>query len=157
VGRPRGTVGSWLHRGRRHLADRMESYAPVAVPNVERMPAEVDSCKKGGDSMAWQGLTGRARGAVLFAWGGGRRRGHNEVDTELLLLGLVLAGDHENMVEHNVGAKLLVRLGVPLERVRREVTSQLKPGAGDVQQDLPLTAEGKRVIDLAYEASHELE
>jgi len=94
---------------------------------------------------------------VLFAWDEARRRGYDQVDTELLLLGLVIAGNHESMVEHNVGAQLLVRLGGPLERVRREVTSQLKPAAGGVQQDLPLTAEGKRVIDLAYAASHELE
>src|SRR5438128_3705846 len=54
VGRSRGTVGSWLHRGRRHLAARMEEYAPVIVPKMEAAPEEVSPGEKGGDSMAWQ-------------------------------------------------------------------------------------------------------
>jgi RNA polymerase sigma factor (sigma-70 family) len=157
VGRSKGTVGSWLHRGRRRLAARMEDYAPVAVPKMETVPAEVGSSEKGGDTMAWQGLTERARDAVLFANEQARRRGYRQVGTELLLLGLVMVGNPDSLVEHSVAAQLLVRLGVPIERVRREIAQQSKPGAGAAGQELTLTEESKRVIDLAYEASHELE
>jgi RNA polymerase sigma factor (sigma-70 family) len=157
VGRPRGTVGSWLHRGRRHLAARMEEYAPVAVPKMETVTAAVGSSEKGGDLMAWQGLTERARDAVLFANEEARQRGDSQVGTELLLLGLVMVGNPDSLVERSVAAQLLVRLGVPLELIRREIARQSQPGAGAAGQELTLTEESKRVIDLAYEASHELE
>ena len=62
-----------------------------------------------------------------------------------------------SMVEHTVAAQLLVRLGVPIERVRREIARQSKAGASAAAQELTLTDASKRVIDLAYEASHELE
>src|SRR5207247_4510988 len=57
-----------------------------------------------------------------------------------------------SMVEHTVAAQLLVRLGVPIERVRREIARQSKAGASAAAQELTLTDASKRVIDLAYEA-----
>src|SRR5207248_10733839 len=41
LGRPKGTIASWLHRGRRHLAAEMEAYAPMTPAQQETAaPAE---------------------------------------------------------------------------------------------------------------------
>lgn len=39
LGCSRGTLGSWLHRGRRHLATAMEGYAPMTPTEQDTAPA----------------------------------------------------------------------------------------------------------------------
>jgi RNA polymerase sigma factor (sigma-70 family) len=155
TGRPRGTVGSWLHRGRRRLAELMEDYAPVPLPQLETAPATEE---KGQSIMAWQRFTERARAVYLVGVEEARRRGHPQLGTEHVLLGLVTEGDPDTgLLSRSVAVKLLVRLGLPHERVRREVEPHLTPGSGPLDQDPKLTDEGRRVVDLAYEAAKETE
>jgi ATP-dependent Clp protease ATP-binding subunit ClpC len=93
----------------------------------------------------WQRLTERARDAVLSAHEEARRLGEGSVGTEHLLLGLVR---EENLP--NLGAAILIRLGVTPDRIRSELAPRLTRGDHSAGEEMHLTPRSKRVIDLAY-------
>ena len=97
----------------------------------------------------WQRFTERARKVVFYAQEEAGRLGENYVSTEHLLLGLVRESD-------SVAARILDRVGVPLERIRTEIERQVAWGDGRLGQDMQLTPRAKRVIDLAYDEARQL-
>jgi RNA polymerase sigma factor (sigma-70 family) len=97
----------------------------------------------------WTQFTERARRVVFFAQEEAARLGESFVGTEHLLLGITSVPD-------SVGALLLVRFGIPLDRVRDEVLKQVTLGPGRQGQDMQLAPGGKASIDLAYEESQRL-
>src|SRR5579862_4773205 len=97
----------------------------------------------------WQRFTERARKVVFYAQEEAGRLGENYVSTEHLLLGLVREND-------SVAARILDRLGVSLGRIRSEIERQVTRGDGRLGQDMQLTPRAKRVIDLAYDESRQL-
>src|SRR5947209_618440 len=97
----------------------------------------------------WQRFTERARRAVFFAQEEAGRLGDNYVSTEHLLLGLVREND-------TVAVRVLDRLAVSPEAVRKEIESVVSRGDGRLGQDMQLTPRAKRVIDLAYDEARQL-
>jgi ATP-dependent Clp protease ATP-binding subunit ClpC len=91
----------------------------------------------------------RARKVLTIAQGEAQRLGHNYIDTEHILLGLV-------GVDSAVGAKVLTNLGIPLNKVRASV--EFVVGKGEKQitgGEVGLAPRAKRVIELAVdEARH---
>src|SRR5690242_1781257 len=92
----------------------------------------------------WQRFTERAKRVVFFALEEAARLGENHVATEHLLLGLVRETD-------SVAVRILGVLGVELSRIRSEIMANIAHGPGNLGQDMRLTPDAKRVIDLAYE------
>jgi RNA polymerase sigma factor (sigma-70 family) len=97
----------------------------------------------------WNRFTERARRVVFFAQEEAARLGTNMVSSEHLLLGLVRETD-------TVAGRILGRLGVPAGRIRADLEAQVARGQGGLGQDMQLTADGKRTIDMAYEESQRL-
>jgi Clp amino terminal domain, pathogenicity island component len=114
---------------------------------------EVYGGDEGGKSM-WQQFTERAREAVFFAQEEAARMGENYVGTEHLLLALVVGKNPDSIWHRGIAAGLLVRLGVSLEQIRREVERQVTRGPAPIaveQAEPQLTPGAKQAIDLAYE------
>ncbi|MFQ3548603.1 MAG: ATP-dependent Clp protease ATP-binding subunit [Armatimonadota bacterium] len=97
----------------------------------------------------WQRFTERAKRVVLSAQEEAARLGENYVSTEHLLLGLVREQDC-------VAARILDRMGVSLQKIRTKIEEHIKRGDGRLGQDMQLTPRAKRVIDLAYDESRNL-
>src|SRR6266702_187026 len=97
----------------------------------------------------WQRFTERARRVVFFAQEEAARLGENYVGTEHLLLGLIREMD-------SVAGRILERLGLSADQIRKEVEAQVTRGQGHLGQDMQLTPRAKRVIDLAYEEARQL-
>ena len=97
----------------------------------------------------WQRFTERARKAVFYAQEEAGKWGENFVGPEHLLLGLV----HE---DDNLAARILTRLGVKTETVRKEVQARLQPGEGEAGKDMQLTPAAKSVVDGAYDEAKRL-
>jgi ATP-dependent Clp protease ATP-binding subunit ClpC len=70
--------------------------------------------------------------------------GENDVGTEHLALGLTRESD-------TPAAQILDRLGVPQARLRSEIEGQITRGPGNLGQEMQLTPQAKRSIDLAIE------
>ena len=97
----------------------------------------------------WQRFTEKARKVVFYAQEEAQRFGEGYVSTEHLLLGLIREEGH-------VAVQVLEKLGVRTSRVRTEVERQLPRGDARPSQDMTLTPRAKRVIDLAYDESRQL-
>ena len=97
----------------------------------------------------WQRFTERARKAVFYAQEEAGKWGQNSVSPEHLLLGLVREDD-------NMAGRILDRLGVKPETVRKAVQARLRPGDGNMGKDMLLTPAAKKVVDGAYEAAKRL-
>jgi len=91
----------------------------------------------------------RARRVLALAQDEAQRFKHNYVDTEHILLGLVRE-------EEGAAAKILVKLGISLSKVRSAVEFIIgrgqKPGTGEIG----LTPRAKRVIELAIDEARHL-
>jgi ATP-dependent Clp protease ATP-binding subunit ClpC len=74
---------------------------------------------------------------------------HNYIGTEHLLLGLVREGD-------GVAARVLRRMSVDLDEVRRSVEAIIGRGERIVLGEVGLTPRAKKVIELAVEEAHRL-
>jgi hypothetical protein len=98
----------------------------------------------------WQRFTERARQVVFFSQEEAGRLGHNYVATEHLLLGLLRDEDH-------VASRILKQMGIDLKQIRNAVERQVTRGDGRLGQDMQLTPQGKRVVDLAYEEAKGLD
>ena len=99
--------------------------------------------------MMWQRFTERARKVIFYAQEEAQRMGESQVNTEHLLLGLIRETD-------SVAARILDRLGVSLQRIRAEVERYAPRGDARPGQEMQLTAQAKRVIDLAYDEARQL-
>lgn len=100
----------------------------------------------------WQRFTERARRVVFFAQEEAVNRGASMLLTEHLLLGLIREND-------SVASRLLDEMGVTCESVFSAVDQQaerISRDTSDADQPLQLAPEVKRVIDLAYEHSRQL-
>jgi ATP-dependent Clp protease ATP-binding subunit ClpA len=94
-------------------------------------------------------FTERARKVLSLAQEEAQRFQHNYIGTEHLLLGLVREGE-------GVGAKVLARLGVDLQRVREKVEFIIGHGERIVLGEIGLTPRAKKVIELAVDESRHL-
>jgi len=77
-----------------------------------------------------------------------QRLGHNYIDTEHILLGIVAE-------ETGVAAKVLINLGIPLKKVQAAVEFVVGKGDKQTTGDISLAPRAKKVIELAVdEARH---
>ncbi|MFY9235082.1 MAG: Clp protease N-terminal domain-containing protein [Fimbriimonadaceae bacterium] len=97
----------------------------------------------------WQRFTERARKVVFYAQEEAQKFGEGYVSTEHLLLGLVRETD-------SAAARAIEQLGVSLDSIRTEVEKQLPRVDARPSRDMTLTPRAKRVIDLAYDESRNL-
>ncbi|HET9109716.1 MAG TPA: Clp protease N-terminal domain-containing protein [Ktedonobacterales bacterium] len=94
-------------------------------------------------------FTERARKVMSLAQEEAQRFNHNYIGTEHILLGLVREGD-------GVAAKVLMSLGVELEKVRNAVETIIGRGDRVVLGDIGLTPRAKKVIELAIDEARRL-
>ena len=97
----------------------------------------------------WRMFTEEAKRIVFFAQEEAGKFDLDIVDTEHILLGLVREKD-------NAAERILVKMGVSLYEIRREVEKQAARGDKPKSPEKQLTEGGKRVIDLAYEEAKQL-
>ena len=84
-----------------------------------------------------------ARRAVVAAQGAARRMGHDHVDTEHLLLGILEAGPDA------AGATMLQRSGLTSAEVEMEVESAVGRGPEPTKGHIPFSASAKRALELS--------
>ena len=95
-------------------------------------------------------FTARARRAIQLARREADRFNHPYVGTEHLLLGLIALGE-------GVAVAALERLGVSLERVRREVEKAVGQGPGTKTiGNIPFTPRSKKVLQLSIAEAQSL-
>ncbi len=94
-------------------------------------------------------FTERARKVLSLAQEEAQRFNHNYIGAEHLLLGLVREGD-------GVGAKVLLHLGVELNKLRSAVEAAIGRGDRLVLGEMGLTPQAKKVIELAVDESRRL-
>jgi hypothetical protein len=94
-------------------------------------------------------FTERARKVLSLAQEEAQRFNHNYIGTEHLLLGLVREGE-------GVGAKVLLHLGVELNKVRSAVEFAIGRGDRIVLGEIGLTPQAKKVIELAVDEAARL-
>jgi ATP-dependent Clp protease ATP-binding subunit ClpC len=98
------------------------------------------------DRDRFEKFTERARKVLSLAQEEAQRLQHNYIGTEHLLLGLVREGE-------GVAAKVLISLGVDLEKVRKAVEDIIARGDRIVLGEIGLTPRAKKVIELAVDES----
>jgi hypothetical protein len=94
-------------------------------------------------------FTERARKVLSLAQEEAQRFNHNYIGAEHLLLGLVREGD-------GVAAKVLLHLGVELNKLRSAVEFAIGRGDRLVLGEIGLTPQAKKVIELAVDESRRL-
>jgi len=85
-----------------------------------------------------------ARKALARAQEEAKRLGHSYIDTEHILLGLIAD-------ESGGAAKVLTKLGIPLDKVRATVESIIEKGEKETTEAVSLTPRAKRVIEFAVD------
>ena len=95
-------------------------------------------------------FTERARNVLSLAQEEAQRLRHHFIGTEHLLLGLVREGE-------GVAGKVLISLGVDLEKVRKAVEDRLGRGTHIVFGEIGLTPHAKKVIELAVDEARHLD
>lgn len=100
-------------------------------------------------SSGFEGFSGSARRVLAAAQGEARRLGHNQIDTEHILLGIV-AG------EAGAGAITLVGLGVSQDGVRTSVEGAVRKGKQRTTGEVTLTPKAKHVIEIAVDEARTL-
>ncbi|MCX8126727.1 MAG: NDP-hexose 4-ketoreductase, partial [Dehalococcoidia bacterium] len=91
----------------------------------------------------------RARRVLTRAQEEAQRFGHNYIDTEHILLGLISE-------EEGIAAKILGNLGVVLTKVRGAVEFIVGRGEKQTSGEVGLTPRAKRVIELAVEEARRM-
>ena len=89
-------------------------------------------------------FTEGSRRVIVQASEEARRRRHDYIGTEHLLLGLV----HD---EQGAGTRVLGVLGISPDAVRRELDQCAPAGAGEPQGHLPFSPDVKRALELALQ------
>ncbi|MBD2056595.1 hypothetical protein H6F88_11320 [Oculatella sp. FACHB-28] len=93
--------------------------------------------------------TEKAIKVIMLSQEEARRLGHNYIDTEQILLGLIGEGT-------GVAAKVLRSMGVNLKDARIEVEKIMGRGSGFVAVEIPFTSDAKRVLELSTEEARKL-
>lgn len=106
--------------------------------NLNKVRQEVEKIVAPGDVRVGEeiGLTPRAKKVLELAQEEGRRQGVSYVGTEHILLGLIREGE-------GVAARVLVSMGLTLEKLRRQVLMQLG-GIGPMPQGHPQSGGARR-------------
>jgi ATP-dependent Clp protease ATP-binding subunit ClpA len=94
-------------------------------------------------------FTDRARRVVVLAQEEARRRNHDYLGTEHLLLGLTAEGQ-------GVAAKALESLGISLEVVRAQVEEAIGQGQWAPTGQIPFTPRAKTVLELSLREAKQL-
>jgi hypothetical protein len=94
-------------------------------------------------------FTEAARGVLRLAQEEAQRLNHSYIGTEHVLLGLVREED-------GIAAKVLVRMGIQLEEVRRAVEFIIGKGDRIVLGEIGLTPRAKKVFELAVDEARRL-
>src|SRR5437588_8608092 len=94
-------------------------------------------------------FTERARKVLSLSQEEAQRFQHNYIGTEHLLLGLVREGE-------GVAAKVLLKLGIELNRVRSRVEFIIGRGDRIVLGEIGLTPRAKKVIELAVDEARRM-
>jgi ATP-dependent Clp protease ATP-binding subunit ClpC len=94
-------------------------------------------------------LTDDARRVLPLAREEAQRLGHNYIGTEHLLLAIMREGD-------GLAARVLVSLGVDLDRVRSAVEFIVSRGDRSVTGDMGLTPRAEQVIMLAVDEARQI-
>lgn len=97
----------------------------------------------------WQRFSGNARKAVFYAQESAQQVGDSFVSEAHLLLGLLRESDMTS-------CKILVKLGVPIGKLRDDVRARIGTKDSIPSADMTLTVEAKHVIDLAYASARAL-
>ncbi len=97
----------------------------------------------------FKGYTEQAIKAIMLGQEEARRLGHDFVDIELLLLGLIKEGT-------GVAAKVLKSMGVTLINARIEVEAIIGRGSGFVAIEIPFTPKAQEVLRLSSEEAAQL-
>jgi len=107
------------------------------------------SRRNGRDIDRFDKFTERARKVLSLAQEEAQRLRHNYIGTEHLLLGLVREGE-------GVAAKVLMKQGVDLEKVRKAVEDIIGRGDRIVLGEIGLTPRAKKVIEFAVDEARRL-
>ncbi len=86
---------------------------------------------------------GSAVKQILVAEQEARRLGHKHLDTEQVLLGML-------MDVHGIPAQVLGKLGLKQQGVRKRIADALGPGAGFVGVETPFTSRTVSLLDAAW-------
>lgn len=97
----------------------------------------------------WQRFTERSRRVILLAQEEAGKMNAGHVGTEHLLLGLV----REN---EGVAAQVLVKMGVSLAKVRREIEGEVQHSSKPTPGEPKLTPKAKRVLELAADEARRM-
>jgi len=100
-------------------------------------------------SSRFEKFTERARRVLTLSQEEAQRFNHNYIGTEHILLGLIREGD-------GVAAKVLISIGLDLDRIRQTVESSMGRGERTVSGEVGLTPRAKRVIELAVDEARRL-
>ena len=119
------------------------------IPNEDLSDEGVPKEERRNRADGWQRFTERARRVVFHAEEEAMKRGAILVTAEHLLLGLASEED-------SVAANIFERLGVSLDKLRSAVEYGLPTGEPKPAQELMLSPQAKRVIDLAYDEARKL-
>jgi hypothetical protein len=95
-------------------------------------------------------FTDRARGVLTLAQDEAQRFDHNHIGTEHLLLGLIRERD-------DVATSVLAAMGTDLAAVRTAVEFIIGRGGRAVTDEVGLTADAKRTIELAIDEARQLD
>jgi ATP-dependent Clp protease ATP-binding subunit ClpC len=95
-------------------------------------------------------FTDRARRVVVLAQEEARMLNHNYIGTEHILLGLIHEGE-------GVDAKALESLNISLDAVRQEVEEIIGQGQAAPTGHIPLTPRAKKVLELSFRESLQLD
>ncbi len=98
----------------------------------------------------WEYFTDRGRRVMDLARESALQLGHDYIGTEHMLLGLIEEGN-------GVGADVLKRLGVDLNRISAQLKERIAPGTALVTGgQLPFTQRAKKTLDLMRREAHDL-
>ena len=94
-------------------------------------------------------LSDQARDVVLVAQSQARHLNHDAIGSEHLLLGLVEDAE-------GVGARVLIKMGLDLIKVRSMIETFLRPAEGTPSDELALTPRAARILELAGDEADRL-
>jgi ATP-dependent Clp protease ATP-binding subunit ClpC len=100
----------------------------------------------------YERFTDRAKRVMQLAEREALRFGHEFIDTEHVLLGLIAEGA-------GVGANVLLMMGLDLRKIRHAVEklTEYVPGGEEIMGRLPHTPRTKKVLEYAHEEAREFE
>jgi ATP-dependent Clp protease ATP-binding subunit ClpA len=117
---------------------------PAAQDEVQPEPTVEPTSPTPGFGRGMGRFTHRAQQVLMLAHEEAQRLGHDAVSSGHLLLALTLASDSQS-----AAANLLLTSGVNLIRLRVSVERRVGHGDRTVAGPLPLSADCKRVLELA--------